>query len=333
LTQTAAGISFALLGFGYMSLAYASVLAALVSAFASVLFRPKALPWMPRFTDMKRVTVFGGRVSATTLINEVHDGAGDLFVGRALGLETVGYFARANSFVTLYTRLVLRAAWPVSYSVFAQRYRSGGDVGAALRQFTGIVSGVAWPGLVFLALYADAAVLLLFGSQWGASVTPARFLLAAAFVLVPVSFCTGALTATGDAKMALKLAAVQLAMRVVSLLVGLQFGLIGAAIGIASGSLVASFIVAAVAARALAFAWREWIAAVAPSLMLALLTNIVPAALLASDALASLPAIGRLAAAGALAAIAFVVSAFATGHAIAGEIRRLTGKLGGRFAA
>lgn len=323
----AAGVALALAGFSYMSLAVAAVLATLTSAFVAAVFRPRHLPWKPSFSGMRGILGFGSQVSATTLVNEIHDGAGDLVVGRALGLEAAGYFGRANSLVTLYSRLVLRGSWPVAFSVFSQRNRDGGDVGHALRQFVTLVSGLAWPGLLFLGLYADAIIRVLFGSQWDAAVDPARFLVAAAFFLVPVSFCTGALIAVGDSRLALKLSCTQLAIRVAAVLLGVQYGLTMAAVAIAVGSLLASGTIATLAARRLAFGPGMWMSATRSSMALAIAANIIPAMLYASASFRALPMLIQLASAAALAVVGYLVAVFALRHPISEEIHRLARRL------
>lgn len=318
----AASIWLAYLGFSYMSPAYGSVAAASVSALVASFFRSRSLPWRPSFAELRRVASFGGRVSGASLLNDLGEGAPDLIIGRSLGLEAAGLFSRANSLFMLYRRAISRAMFPIAFSYLSRENRSGRDVGDALMHVTSLVTGIGWAGLVFMAVYADPIVRVMFGSQWLAAVEPARWLLVAGLFSSLVSFCTPALTAVGDAQRVLRLAVVSLAGRVVAVVVGAPFGLFGIACALAAWELINAAVQIESTVLRLSASRMAWVTVVLRSATLAAWTNALPAALLFLEPFHKVPLLFQLSSGCALAAVGFLMGAYYGRHPIAAEIAK-----------
>jgi O-antigen/teichoic acid export membrane protein len=327
LTLSCVGIALALAGFGYMSLAIGAVAASLISAFMAGIFRPKGMPWLPSFAEFRRVASFGGQTSASMLVGELGDGAPDLMTGRLLGLEAAGLYSRSNTFVSLYQRAVLRALWPVTFALLSQTNRDGQDVGAALQKITMLVTGIAWPGLLFMAVMAEPLVSVLFGDQWQRAVDPARLMCLAAFASALFAFGWQALTVVAALRAHLALSVFSLAAKVTAVAIGYRWGLIGISAGLLASSIVLCCVVLAVSSRYTGASIKGWLKIVVRSGTVALVTALPALLSLLIPGISSAPHLLHLALAVLASGLAFLGISFATCHPVAEELASLARKL------
>ena len=170
LVHATTAIALAALGFGFMSLAWASVTGVLATALLAAVYRPSIARVLPSFKEWRRVLSFGGFYSLSTLLDTMGMKTPDLVIGRLLGFVAMGYFSRAQGLMQMFNRTVMHAVMPVITPAFAAKHRSGDSLLDPYLKGLSYVTVLAWPFFIFLGLMAYPIIRILFGDQWDAAV-------------------------------------------------------------------------------------------------------------------------------------------------------------------
>jgi O-antigen/teichoic acid export membrane protein len=238
LAQGAVSILLALSGSGFMSLAWGGVANALAVTLCTLFYRQPLQPWLPAFTDARRVLRSGGRFSGAALLGEVGYGVSELMTGKVLSLEAVGLLSRAMGTVTLLQRALVEGVYPVAIPLFAAKARSNEALGDLYVRALAYVTVLGWPSLGLLALLARPLIAILFGPQWNASVLPAQILCIGAAAAGSTVISGSVAIALGDAKLVLRAQLVGQPAKIVLAAAGSTLGLAGVAMGLALGEIV-----------------------------------------------------------------------------------------------
>lgn len=276
----AVSVTMALMGYGYMSLAWASVAGVSATVLVSIVLRP---PWFPRWPAVKgvmRVIHFGKFATFIYVFGQAGRGAPELIIGRSSGMAGVGMFSRAAGLVEIFNLLVLRAVMPVCLPYLATGVRAQGSALPALRTMISYLTAVGWPFLLFLGLAAYPAIRMLYGTQWMAAVPIAQILCGAAAIELLFSSFRDALLALGKPRQAaIKQGLVQ-ALRVLGLLAAIPFGLAGAAWGLLFASIGGLLVSQWFLSRHAGLTWRDLWEGTRVSLLATALSTAPAAALL-----------------------------------------------------
>ncbi len=231
-------IVMAVLGYGYMSLAWSSFAGILVGVAMAVWFRPADFPRMPSLRGIGEVFHFSKFASSIYIVAQLGKGAPELIIGRASGVADVGLFSRANGLVEIVNRLLMRPVMQICMPYFARSHREGGELAPAYVGSVSLLTSAAWPLLGFVAVAAYPAIRIVYGTQWLSAVTIAQVLCLAMAIDVVHVLSREALMARGDARRANALQMQLVAVQVIGLLVGVPFGLLGAAWGLVGAAAV-----------------------------------------------------------------------------------------------
>lgn len=223
--QVATGIVLAWLGYGFMSLAWASVVGVLTTVLLVNFFRPPELRVLPGFRRMGQVFRFGGKAISLTLLTELGAGLPEMIVGRTLGMGPVGIYNRALGQIQLFSRLFGGSIFAVGMPHFARLHREGKPLVADYRRGAECILGISWPLFACMALLARPMVRVLYGPQWmeSAALVPILCLNASIGMVLPLSH--ELLMATGRINRALFQVALQTALFAGLLVLCSPFGL------------------------------------------------------------------------------------------------------------
>lgn len=183
---TGAAIALALLGFGPVALALASLLELL--AVAAILARGRGLP-RPSFSGWAPIFGFGWVWGAIGGLRQAGDAASRLAVGAVLGLGPLGLLTRAQGVVQIFDKALLDAISPVVLPALSAAQRAGRALGPVYLHQVACIAAVAWPFFGALGLLAEPLVRLLLGPGWEAAV-PALRVLCLAGLALPLSALT-----------------------------------------------------------------------------------------------------------------------------------------------
>lgn len=271
-------VTLALRGFGYMSLAWGSLVGVVVTVTASVLLRPKNFPRWPALAGVGRVISFGKFASGIYIFGQLGKGAPEMIIGRAMDMAAVGLFSRAYGLVEIFHRLVLRSVSLVYLPYFANAVRSEGTPRRGFVTAVSFLTALGWPFLAFMGVAAYAAIRLMYGTQWMAAVPLASVLCAAAAVEMVYYPAKESLLSQGLAKEANSLQMIMQALRVLGIAAVVPWGLPGACWGLLASTLLGAAASHVYLARHSALTMADMAGALWPSLKLTLIA-VAPVAL------------------------------------------------------
>ncbi|WP_394752002.1 lipopolysaccharide biosynthesis protein [Crenothrix sp.] len=197
ITQLVISLSLAVSGYGYLSLAWASVASMACSTLMVNANRPKDAWLLPGIKEWRYIVKFGTQSSLASIITQIAMNLNDLVLGRLLGFQVVAIYSRAQGQMYLFHRDVMEAVRKIVFPVFAKAVREDQDLLKAYLQSVNYVTVFAWPFYAFLGLYAQPIMRLMFGDQWDAAVPLVKILVFAGAIAALWSLASNALMATG----------------------------------------------------------------------------------------------------------------------------------------
>jgi O-antigen/teichoic acid export membrane protein len=266
----AVGVTLAVKGFGYMSMAWSSLAGVVVSVASTVAMRDKSFPKWPSLKGVGRVFHFGKFATGIYVFGQLGRGAPEMIVGRALDMAAVGIFSRASGLVEIFNRLVLRAIMPLYLPYFAKSVREEGSPKRGLLLALSYTTAVGLPFLAFMALAAFGVVRLMYGTQWMAAVPLAQLLCAVAAVELLYSPAKEALLALGKPREGNNLQMAMQGLRVLGLLAAIPWGLQAACWGLLIAAALGSWLAHRSLSRHLGLTLANVWQALAPSACLSL---------------------------------------------------------------
>jgi O-antigen/teichoic acid export membrane protein len=312
----------ALNGGGYLSLAWASVAGMATSVVVTQFYRPAWLPWLPSLRHAGHLISFGVVVSAAQFGTALNQSTPELILGRMQGMQAAGYFTRAGGLVRVFSSVILQAFVHVALAHFSNRQGDKKGLTDSYLRFVEAITGAAWPFLVTLSIVAGPATILLFGSQWTASIPLVPVLCLASALTLPFSLTGAAVTAHGSPKIALKLEWLSLGLRVLALVLLAPVGIEACAWGQVMVGAAMAAVNVAILVRHVGVRVSGLIKSMTKSLGLttacAALGGVMCAWAEAQDAGLA----GQLAATLLGAATAYVAAALVLGHLVGQELKR-----------
>ena len=313
-------VSMALLGYGYLSLAWSTLSGIVAVVLATAYFRPRDFPKWPGLKGIGAAFHFGKFASLIYIFAQLTKGAPELVIGRARGAADVGIFSRANGLVEVFHRVVIRPVMSVVLPYFASQDRKKGSIVSAYTSSVSMLTAVGWP---FLAVMAFSAIRIIYGDQWLAAVPLAQVLCLVCAIDLLFLPSREALLACGDARRA-SLLQVQIAVaQLCGLTLVFPFGLPGACWGLVAAALVGLALSQWHLKRLHVTNRRLW-RACTPSIWLAVMCA-GPLALVAINHPPTESNFLRWAAAGGTYAVgAWLLGLWLSKHALWGEIAKFT---------
>jgi O-antigen/teichoic acid export membrane protein len=310
-------------GFGFMSLAWASVAAALAALLASLWLRPAELPWLPARAGMAEVIRFGAYATGGTLIDEAGVAAPDLIIGKMIGMDGVGIFSKALGVLAVFNKAITSAVSPVVFPLYAEHVRAADDVNQVYLRTVSYMTAFAWPFFAFVALMALPLVRLLYGNQWDAAAPLIRIMCFSSAIVSMSSMARYFLVATGHVKTQARLDALAVPVRVAALLAAAPFGLVAVAWAVVGGALFRVWLTQHYLASSSGISAAQVAGAAAKALPLSAITALAPAcALLAPEASASHTVL-----AAAAASVLWLAGIMLIRHPLRGELHLVRRKL------
>jgi len=317
LCHVTVAITFAMKGFGAVSLAWANFFGMLSIGIAANLVRPKGMPWLPTFRNIRKILSFGSIASFGNAANTAGTNMPDLLVGKMMDMAAVGYLSRATGLVQLFARFLTDALVPLILPYFAKVRREGNDLAEHYRTSVSYLTAFSWPFFATLTLLAYPVVRTLYGPQWDASV-PLVELLCLAGAIASVSMFSGqVMVANGKVKNATFSQLIVQPFRVAATLFATFYGLTYVAVALIVSEVVTLVVVSWYVQKTIGVGLRALMAACGKSAVIALCTVVVPLAVKLFWDIGQTQAWMQLAVGGAGAAFGWMAGVFLSRHPLA----------------
>lgn len=262
LASMAASTTLAYLGFGHMSLVWASVTGNLVTILVAAYYRPRDLPWLPNLREARRVASFGLTMSSASLTGYLNGSLPDLLLGKLMGMEAVAQFNRGIALTRYFFIAVVGPIANVFTPHVARASRAGNDVRAVYLEWVNYLLALAWPFLITVCLLAKPLITTLYGHQWATAAEILPYLCVGTMLWVPFLLCPSIFGALGRANWILLMESAHLPVKALSIVLFVPWGMTGIAVGFVFGSSVGAIVYLLLLKRALNIGIRRILALV-----------------------------------------------------------------------
>jgi O-antigen/teichoic acid export membrane protein len=326
------GIGLALLGWGYMSLAWAGAISALAAMGLYLHFWRDWSIFRPRLREWRSVVGFGVHDSAFGIISQIGEAVPYLIIGRALDAGALGLFQRAVLLALFPERVILAGVSAVALPAFSQQVREGQAPKASYLKALGLITAAQWPALVTLILLAEPIVRVLLGPQWQGVVAVLQILAGALLFSFPIALHYPTLVALGAIRIVPVTILAQALVAIGVLAFAAPSGLEAAALSTFAIVPFCSLLSLAVIRHFLKFGWLELAASTARSAVATLTCAAGPAAVAAATGWQEALSIPLAIVAGVLAGVGWIAGLWLTGHPLLQEMMQIGAKLRHRVA-
>lgn len=197
-TATSVMLISALNGQSYMSVAYGQVAGAVVNAIAMNIVGREFVSFRTSLSDWKRISTFGAHMLAISGVNSLATRAGDVVLGRVLGLSALGLFNRSVGVYRLFWDNLHLVIGRVLFVDLAQRKRSGESLRDSYLLISEVTTATLWPVFVGLAILSPPLFRLVYGAQWDAAAIPFSMIALAAVLQVSITMTWEIFTVSGE---------------------------------------------------------------------------------------------------------------------------------------
>ena len=315
-------ICLAILGFSYMSLAWAGVISAAVGSLLCLLSWSDRSIFKPSLTEWRSVLSFGAYDSATAVLAQIGESLPFLIFGRVLNAEAVGLAQRTLLLCLFPDRVILAGVGAVALPAFSKEAREGRGLKTGYLHAIELITAVLWPALILMALLAYPIVFLLLGRHWLAVAPLVQILAVALLFSFPVGLHYPALVAAGAIRAMPPLVVAEAVVSITVLWFAAQSGLRAAALGTLLIVPFNAFLSVWVVRHFVGFRWRDLAVAMRKSAASTVLSVAGPLTIvLASGGGANL-SIGAAILAGAICGVGWLAGLWLTRHPLLYELFR-----------
>jgi O-antigen/teichoic acid export membrane protein len=322
LLNAAVVIWLSILGFSYMSFAWANLVSGTTGLLLLLYCRSDFSIFRPSFGALRSVFAFGPYYCYTAAVGVVWDFAPYLIFGRTLSVDSVGLYHRANLVCRLPEGVLLAGINPVVLPTFAAHARQGRSLKESYLQAIELITAVLWPALVLFVFLAHPFVLALLGQQWLAIVPLVQIIAAARLFAFTASLDYPMLLAVGAIRHAVPLRSVQVGVSLTVIALAAGHGLLAVAFSCLFTVPFNSALSVCLVRAHVVFQWREFVAATRKSAAVTVFCVAGPLiVVLTSDSPANVSVGGAIIAL-MLSTLGWVIALWLTDHPALEEIRR-----------
>lgn len=228
------GILLAVAGAGIWALVVGTVAGVTVSSVTAWWYeawRPSATFSLGRLREVARLSI--GYFWSNTLAI-VFAQLDKVIISRVLGGAPLGTYTVAQRTVTSPVNAVSSAVSTVSFSAFARGQDNPERLRSGVIRAAGVVALVVLPSMVGLAVLAEDAVVVVYGSRWEAAIPVIQVLAPVAAVQAISSVTASVMQAKGRSDWLYRWALAYCVAGGAAMLVSAQWGLVGVSLGLAA---------------------------------------------------------------------------------------------------
>lgn len=161
-----ATLVLAMLGYSYMSFAWAWLIGGAFATALAIALRPHFWMFRPYFRNWHGMIRFGGYTGGITILYRVFEALPLLLLGRLVSPHAAALFSRTLMIGQIPDKLVLGGAMPVVLPAFSAETRRGGCLKEPYLAALSIITVLHWPALLLLSVLAYPVVDIVLGDQW-----------------------------------------------------------------------------------------------------------------------------------------------------------------------
>ena len=166
LISSCCGIGMALNGMGYLSLIGKMLSWTLITSLGTFIF----VKWKPQFLfskkSLRNLLRLGLPDTGNYMLWYLSMNTDDFFIGRIIGATSLGFYNRAYTIMLLPLANVSLVLKDVLFSMWSKIQDDTQRINRMYLKVSGIIALITSPSMVFLALFSEPIITILFGIKW-----------------------------------------------------------------------------------------------------------------------------------------------------------------------
>ena len=318
-----ATIVLAWFGFGYMAFAWGMLISNAAVVLLALRARPDLSIYRLHLGNWRRASMFGFYTSASGVLSTASAFLPNLALGYFHSATAVGLFNRAVMVSQLADKVVLNGLKPMVMPAVAELNRNGQCPARTYLAALSYLTIVQWPVLVLIFFLADAAVDILLGDQWTATVPIVQAMALSLLMNIPEILTYSALVSVGAVSSYLRFSVWARSSTAVIVVLAAYFGLHWLVLSLFVTIPLQSFLAIRVIQQKLPISWQAIGHALRASAVVSVLSAAGPLLVLAHAGWNFNFAWGGVVVAGLLWLFGFIAGVFVSGHPLASEMERV----------
>jgi O-antigen/teichoic acid export membrane protein len=261
LLNMAATLTMVILGFSYMSFAWAGVISAAAWLIMGFCVRRDLTIYRPSLSEWRGVLRFGVYGSATAMLYRISESLQYLLLGKFLDLHAIAMWQRTFGLATFPERVILGGIGAVALPAFSDTARRRQDLKGSYLRSVEHITAVQWPALILIAIFAEPIVRIMLGPQWTEVVPLLRVLAVALLFDFPTTINYPAQVAAGAIRYTVPLAVVHAGVWLGVSAFAAPYGMLAVAISTLVSIPVNVFLSVLLVRALIPFHWSEFVAA------------------------------------------------------------------------
>jgi O-antigen/teichoic acid export membrane protein len=222
-------VMLAILGFGYMSMAWCQVAASVLSMIIYNLAGRRHVSFRIELADWRRISRFGLNMLAISGVNSIAGRASDFLLGRIVGLGALGLYSRASNLSNLVWENIHLVIGRVIFVDLASQKKAGGSLRESYIRIVDVLTALLWPAFAGLAVVGGPFILAVYGPKWISVAHPLVMLAIGGMVLVAITMTWEVFVICQETDRQVKIEVVRMGAGVAMFTVGCFISLTGAA--------------------------------------------------------------------------------------------------------
>jgi len=331
--NAAVTIAFVAMGFSFMSFAYGGLAATSATMCVALFIWRDWSVFRPSIRNWKGTVVFGAYNGVNVFMYRLYESAPYIVLGRFLSIDALAIYNRSVAVCQIPEKATFGNMSATLIPVFSEELRKGNGLRESYLKSIELLTGLHWPMLVGLCIFADAAVMIVLGDQWHDAVPIVRIMAIALLASFSCELNYPVLVSLGAMRDLMVRSAIVWPVSALVITAGAAFGLKYAALAWLLAVPFQAYVSISAVMRHVDMTWADVFGALRKSAVVTLLSALGP--LLVSVEMAGSAessSIVMLATGIALSALGWFAGLRMTGHPLLTEVQQIAGLVRARLA-
>ena len=218
------GILAAINEFGVLSLVFQILTSTIISTFLIMYFSNWQLKFNFSFNRFKPLFDFSYKLILSRVINTIFEQSYSLLIGKFYQANILGYFNRAQTFVSLSSNNITSIIQRVSVPILCEAQDDNLKLKKILLKYISFTALIVYPLLFGLFFLAEPLIIFILTEKWQSSVMILKILCPIGLFYVISTFNKNIFNATGKTNLSLQSEIIKKIIIVVILFIALKFG-------------------------------------------------------------------------------------------------------------
>lgn len=218
------GVILAVNNFGVYSLIVSSIVLSVINFLGVLLSSRIKISSQLNFAPLKKILEFSLHQFGFNFINYFSRNSDNILIGKFMGPTALGNYNKAYQLLMLPNSILLGIVNPVLQPILSEYQDDTIMIKVTYFKILKLMGLLGFPLSIFLSLFSKKIILLLFGNQWGAAVTPFSILALTVWIQMTLSTSGAIFQSRNKAKELMTTGAISACVLVTFIVIGVFSG-------------------------------------------------------------------------------------------------------------